>query len=79
MFLGNASETFSEQVLKFNISRVFNYIEKRMALSDSIVSDVVDMHNELLDIFITWNAKHFKDKLSMQVLNPHEFLSNYKK
>ncbi len=71
-------ETLSDQVLKLNVTRVFSYIEKKMALSDSIVSDVADMHKDLLNLFITWNAKHFKDKLSIQVVNPDEFLKKYK-
>lgn len=72
-------DILSEQILKFNIAIVFSYIEKKMALSDSIVSDVADMHRNGLDIFITWNAKHFKDKLSIRVLSPNDFLEEYEK
>lgn len=72
-------DILSEQILKFNIPIVFSYIEKKMALSDSIVSDVADMHRNGLDIFITWNAKHFKDKLNIRVLSPNDFLEEYEK
>lgn len=71
-------EILSDQVLKLNIPRVFSYVEKKMALSDSIISDVADMHKNSLNLFITWNAKHFKDKLNIQVINPSEFLKKYK-
>ncbi len=72
-------DILSEQILKFNIPIVFSYIERKMALSDSIVSDVADMHRNRLDLFITWNAKHFKDKLSIRVLSPNDFLEEYEK
>ena len=66
-------EMHSEAVLKLDIARIFSYIERKMALSDSLIAHVAELHKNLLNCFITWNAKHFVDKLAIEVLTPRQF------
>jgi hypothetical protein len=49
-------------------------MEKRMALKDAELALVVEQHASSLDGFITWNAKHFAEKLSIPALTPNEWL-----
>ena len=50
-------------------------MEKRMALKDAEIALVVESHAAGLSAFISWNAKHFVDKLSVPALTPREWLS----
>lgn len=71
-------DKLSDYILKLDIIRIFGFIEKKMSFSDSLISDTVEIYREKLNFFITWNAKHFRDKLSIEVVTPHEFLEKHK-
>jgi hypothetical protein len=48
--------------------------EQRMAFMDSLILNLAERTPDI-EYFITWNAKHFKDKSSLQVLTPEEYMS----
>ena len=57
---------------------IFNKLEmvrlyRRMKLGDALVLMVAESHPQV-DTFVTWNAKHFRDKTHLFVLTPSEFL-----
>ena len=47
--------------------------QKRMAFLDSLVLNLAERTPDV-EFFVTWNAKHFKNKSSIAVLTPDEFL-----
>jgi len=47
---------------------------QRMAFLDSLVLILAERTPDV-DYFITWNAKHFKGKSSLQVLTPEEYVN----
>ena len=55
------------------VSECFSRIQKGMRLGDAVILWTLET-NEKIDSFITWNAKHFRDKTSIRVLTPSEFL-----
>ena len=46
---------------------------KRMAFMDSLVLNLAERTPDV-EHFVTWNARHFKDKSSLPVLTPEEYL-----
>jgi hypothetical protein len=46
---------------------------KRMAFMDSLVLNLAERTPNVEQV-VTWNAKHFKDKSSLPVLTPEEYL-----
>ena len=46
---------------------------RRMAFMDSLVLNLAERTPDV-EHFVTWNAKHFKDKSSLSVLTPEEYL-----
>jgi len=47
--------------------------EKRMAFLDALILNLAERVSEV-ETFVTWNARHFKDKSSLSVLTPAEYL-----
>ncbi len=59
------SEMFDRPFLKFR--------KQRMAFMDALILDLAErMPNA--EYFVTWNARHFKQKTSLHVLTPSEYL-----
>jgi hypothetical protein len=51
----------------------FARIQRDMRLGDAAILWTLET-NDNIDSFITWNTKHFKDKTSIKILTPSEFL-----
>ena len=47
--------------------------EKRMAFLDTLILNLAERLSEA-ETFVTWNARHFRDKSSLTVLTPAEYL-----
>jgi hypothetical protein len=45
-------------------------MERRMALKDAEIALVVEQHAATLDAFLSWNAKHFADRIPVPALTP---------
>lgn len=58
----------------FKTKPILGLIKQKMSFGDALASYIVDKNKKILDVFVTWNAKHFKDKLSMAVLNLGEVI-----
>ncbi len=39
-----------------------------------LITFIVDKNKKILDAFVTWNVAHFKDKVTVAVLNPNEVM-----
>ncbi len=46
---------------------------RRMAFMDALVLNLAERTPEV-NLFVTWNARHFKNKSSLAVLTPEEYL-----
>ncbi len=55
------------------VSECFSRIQKGMRLGDAVILWSLET-NENIDSLITWNTKHFKDKTTLKILTPSEFL-----
>ena len=47
--------------------------EKRMAFLDALILNLAERVSEV-ETFVTWNARHFRNKSSLTVLTPAEYL-----
>lgn len=56
-------------------SECFSRIQKGMRLGDAAILWTLET-NENIDAFITYNPRHFKDKTSLRILTPPEFLQS---
>lgn len=51
---------------------VFGFIKKKMSFGDALIADLIQQHK--LDLFVTWNIKHFKGKLSLPAVSPEQVI-----
>ena len=64
-------ETWSEIIYE----RPFQKMQTvRMAFMDALILSSAE-HTPDVECFVTWNAKHFKEKTSLKVLTPEEYLA----
>lgn len=57
------------------IEKVSTYIAKGLHYGDSLIAWTLDDVSPRC--FVTWNTKHFKGKINIEVLTPSEFLSKF--
>lgn len=60
--------------LMYDITAIFMQIQKRQNLGDAQIASVVEKFSDKIDSFVSWNAPHFRDKISIRVLTPEEYL-----
>ena len=60
-------------ILEYDPYIIFQQIQKKQGLGDAQVSYVVERFASQLSCFVSWNAPHFADKLSIPVKTPEEF------
>lgn len=65
-----ASVFFRSEVVERPLAKIRS---RRMAYLDALVLDLAERTPEA-HTFVTWNAKHFKGKSSLQVVTPTEYL-----
>ena len=51
---------------------VSSYIERRMNYGDALIAWTLEEND--VEVFVTWNKKHFKGKVSAKVYTPEELL-----
>lgn len=50
-------------------------IDRKIHFSDALITYTLESSS--VNIFVTWNKKHFKDKTNCDVLTPEEWLKKY--
>ncbi len=60
------NEIFDRPLAKFRAHR--------MAFMDALILDLAERTSDV-ECFVTWNARHFKDKTSLPVATPSEYLT----
>ena len=62
------------------VDTIFPYIsDKAMSYGDALIAWTLEEHSRLLEAFITWNTKDFKDKINVPVYTPKEWLERQEK
>lgn len=56
------------------ISKILRYIRRGLSLGDAITAWLIEEHD--IDIFITYNKKHFINKILANVMTPEEYLES---
>ena len=54
------------------VASVMQYVKKGIPYGDSLIAMTIEQHP--IEVFLTWNVKHFRNKIGVLVLNPDEFL-----
>jgi len=69
----DASSFFRKEIYEAPLARMQ---EKRMAFLDALIINLAE-RTPGVKAFVTWNAKHFRDKSSLEVLTPSEYLDRF--
>ena len=62
---------FRQEIYEHPLARMQ---EHRMAFLDALILNLAE-HAPDVEVFVTWNAKHFRNKSSLPVLTPAEYLA----
>ena len=66
-----ASAFFYREIYEAPLSRMQT---KRMAFLDALILNLAERVPDV-EVFVTWNARHFKDKSALPVFTPAEYLT----
>lgn len=64
----------SQTIPTFALTAMLTQIEKKMALGDAYQALYIQQHAPQATCLLSWNARHFLDKLPVSVLTPEEWL-----
>ena len=79
----NFAQLFSVKILatlndqgepRYLPEKIFSQILKKQSLGDAQMSYVVKEFSDKIECLVTWNAKHFRNKVVCPVFTPQEFL-----
>jgi hypothetical protein len=66
--------TLESALPTFRTSDLLEKISTKASFGDALIASAVEKHVPGAARFVSWNARHFKDRLSIPVLSPREFL-----
>jgi hypothetical protein len=66
-------KTFDEN-LAIDINIIFGYLIKKMSFGDAVVAACIEYHKDQIEGFVSWNVKHFEDKLNINLYTPHTLI-----
>ena len=61
----------------FTAGDLFNTILKKVSFGDALIAAAMEKYVRGAECFVSWNAHHFKGKLSAPSLTPRQFLKSY--
>ena len=67
--------TVGQEMPTFTPSTILTFIEKKMALGDALQALYLQRFALHATCFLSWNARHFQQKLSVLALTPEEWLT----
>jgi hypothetical protein len=68
----NTSFAFSQEIYEKPFERMKTY---RMSFQDALIINLAERTPEI-QTFVTWNARHFRGKTSLQVFPPETYLAH---
>jgi predicted nucleic acid-binding protein len=54
----------------FAPAEILDMMKRKLSFGDALVAQVAQRHRKHFGFFVTWNAAHFQDKLSLRVATP---------
>jgi hypothetical protein len=63
-----------EPLLAASAPEMLTYLERRLSLGDAWVAHAVDSWARETEVFVSWDARHFRGKIAPRALTPREFL-----
>ena len=63
----------------FELGDMFEIISRRAGFGDALIIAAIEKHIGGAARFVSWNARHFKGRLSIRSLTPREFLGPIRK
>lgn len=66
-----ADELYQHQIIDQPLMRMQ---EKRIPYLDALILGLIEQYTEV-DLFVTWNVRHFRGKTPLTVLTPSEYLA----
>lgn len=56
----------------FDPVRILGMMERKLSFGDALIAELAERYRRQLDLFVTWNAAHFVDKLPLKVVTPSQ-------
>lgn len=56
----------------FGPTEILEIMKRKLSFGDALIVEVTQRHRRRLDLFVTWNAAHFDNKLPIKVLTPDQ-------
>jgi len=56
---------------------IMSVINRKIHFSDALI--IYTLESNGVDVFVTWNKRHFENKIDCEVLTPEEWLNKYSK
>jgi hypothetical protein len=66
--------TLESPLPSLNTGDLFDVIARKTSLGDALIISAVEKHIPGTASFVSWNARHFKGRLSIPAFTPKEFL-----
>jgi len=54
----------------FDPVEILETMKQKFSFGDALIAELAQKHRKWLDLFVTWNAVHFADKLPLRVVTP---------
>ena len=68
--------TLESALPTFRAADLFDKIATKASFGDALIASAVETHVPGAVRFVSWNARHFKNRLSIPVLTPREFIQS---
>lgn len=69
--------TLESPLPPLNTGDLFSSITKKASFGDALIVSTIEKHVPGTARFVSWNARHFKGRLSVPALTPREFLERF--
>ena len=69
--------TFESPLPSLKASDLFKIISMKTGFGDALIVRVIEKHVPGAARFVSWNAQHFRGRLSIRTLTPREFLDQF--
>ncbi len=56
------------------VSVMLKHIQRRLSLGDALIAWILDEYAGEIEYFVTWNTKHFKGRVPVEVVEPNHIL-----
>jgi hypothetical protein len=61
-----------EETICFDPVGILETMKQKFSFGDALIAELAQRYRGRLDLFVTWNAVHFADKLPLRVATPSQ-------